>query len=426
MKEDFLHYVWRYQKFDTTDLKTSDGSKVQSIKTGFAHSNSGPDFQQAKILIDEMEWNGAVEIHIKSSDWKRHNHQTDPNYENVVLHVVWKNDEPIQHPDGSKIPTIELKNRVDYDLIEKYQNLQSSKDEIPCAGHWSEISDLHKSEMMEKALVERLYQKSEKAKTNFQEGTQNWDQASYFMLLSAMGFKVNQHPFERLSEILPYPLIKKYSSSVFQLEALLFGASGFLAQEFAEDYPNQLKREWEFLSHKHKATLGNEMHLHEWRFLRLRPANFPTIRIAELAQILHVFPSLFDAFVIDMDLKTIQKRLKVKVSDYWLNHYQFDKESKFRNKQLGQNSIHTLIINCIPPLLALYANSVGEEKYMDKAIALLNDLKAEKNYITKKFSDLGEEIKASFDSQAMIQLQNEYCQPKKCLDCSIGLSILKA
>lgn len=425
MKEDFLHYVWRYQKFDSTDLKTTDGALIKTIKTGFAHAHAGPDFQQAKILIDEMEWNGAVEIHIKSSDWRRHQHQADPNYENVVLHVVWKNDEPIKHPDGSKIPTIELKGRVDYHLIEKYQKLQISQDEIPCAGHWTEIKTLHKSEMMEKALVERLYQKSEKAKIHFEAGTQDWDQVAYFMLLSAMGFKVNQHPFERLAEILPYKMIKKYSSTIFQLEALLFGMSGFLEKDFKEEYPKQLKREWEFLKHKHQGVLVNEMHRHEWRFLRLRPANFPTIRLAELTQILHVFSSLFDAFVIDMDLKTIQKGLKVKVSNYWLNHYQFDKESKICNKQLGQNSIQSIIINSIPPLLALYANSVGDEKYMDKAIKLLNDLKAENNYITKKFSDLGEEIKSAFDSQAMIQLHNEYCQTKKCLACSVGLSILK-
>ncbi|WP_340153261.1 DUF2851 family protein [uncultured Marivirga sp.] len=425
MKEDFLHYVWRYQKFNKIDLETTDGGLVKTIKTGFAHHNSGPDFQHAKILVDEMEWNGAVEIHIKSSDWNRHHHHHDPNYENVVLHVVWQNDKPIQHPDGSKIPTIELKDRVDYTLIEKFEKLQNSQDEIPCAGHWFEVSDLHKSEMLEKVLVERLHRKSEKAKTHF-FGTQNWDQASYFMLLSAMGFKVNQHPFEHLAEILPYSLIKKYRANVFQLEALLFGCSGFLNSSFEDSYPNQLKKEWEFLKHKHHATLGSPMNVHEWRFLRLRPANFPTIRLAELAQILHIFPSIFDSFVIDLNLKSIQKRMKVKVSDYWLNHYQFDKESKFRKKQLGENSIKTLIINCLPPLLALYANSVGEEKYMDKAIQLLNGIKAEKNYITKKFSDLGEEITSAFDSQAMIQLHNDYCQPKKCLDCSIGLSILKA
>lgn len=426
MKEDFLHYLWRYQKFDKNELKTIDGARVQTIKTGFAHSDAGPDFQQAKILIDEMEWNGAVEIHIKSSDWNRHNHQQDPNYENVVLHVVWKNDKAILHPDGSKIPTIELKDKVDFDLIEKYQNLQSSQDEIPCAGHWPAVSDLHKSEMQEKALVERLYQKSEKAKMNFDLGAQNWEQASYFMLLSAMGFKVNQHPFEHLAEILPYQILKKYSSSIFQVEALLFGAAGFLEYDFEDEYPNQLKKEWQFLNHKHQAILGSEMNRTEWRFLRLRPANFPTIRLAELAQIVNSFPSLFDTFVIDLNLKNIQKQLKVKVSDYWMSHYQFDKKSKFRKKQLGANSIKNIVINCIPPLLALYANSVGEEKYMDKAIALLSDLNAENNYITKKFSSLGEEIRSAFDSQAMIQLHNEYCQPKKCLDCSIGLSLLKA
>jgi len=425
MKEDFLHYIWRYQKFDTHNLKTTKDATVKTIKTGFAHSHSGPDFQQARVLIDEMEWNGAVEIHIKSSDWKRHNHHNDPNYENVVLHVVWQNDHPIQHPDGSEIPTVELKDRVRIDVLEKYRKLQNSQDEIPCAGHWCQVSDLHKSEMLEKVLVERLYQKSEKAKSHFENGTQNWDQASYFMLLSAMGFKVNQHPFERLSEILPYSLIKKYRSNIFQLEALLFGAAGFLYQDFEDEYPIQLKKEWQFLSHKHQSTFAGVMNLHEWRFLRLRPANFPTIRIAELAQILHLFPSLFDAFVIDLDLIDVRRRLKVNVSDYWLRHYQFDKESKFHRKQLGQNSVKTLIINCIPPLLALYANSIGEEKYMDKAISILNSINAEKNYITKKFSALEESIKSAFDSQAMIQLHNEYCQPKKCLDCSIGLSILK-
>lgn len=426
MKEDFLHYIWRYQKFDAKHLKTMAGDSVQVVKTGFGHSHSGPDFQQAKVLINDIEWNGAVEIHIKSSDWNRHNHQHDPSYENVVLHVVWRDDKPIKHPDGTDIPTVELKDRVDFQLVEKYDKLQKSEEIIPCAAHWEEVSNLYKAEMWEKALVERLYQKSEKAKAHFEDGSQNWEQASYFMLLSAMGFKVNQHPFEHLAALLPYGLVKKYSAQIFQMEALLFGAAGFLGEEFEDEYPRQLKKEWEFLSHKHQATIHSAMPLQEWRFLRLRPANFATIRIAELAQILHRIPSLFDAFVIDLDLKAIQKKLKVTVSDYWTNHYQFDKESSFRKKKLGQNSIKTLIINCIPPLLALYANSVGEEKYMDKAITLLNDLKAEKNYITKKYASLGEEITSAFDSQAMIQLHNEYCQPKKCLSCSIGLSIVKA
>ncbi|SMG39257.1 Protein of unknown function [Marivirga sericea] len=425
MKEDFLHYVWRYQKFDKSDLVSTDGSKVKTINAGFGHTHAGPDFQQAKVFIDDIEWNGAVEIHIKSSDWNRHKHQLDPSYENVILHVVWQNDKPIQHPDGSNIPTIELKNRVDYSLIEKYQQLKSSKDEIPCTKHWIQTSDLFKIEMFEKVLVERLHQKSNKVKKHFEEVCQDWDQASYFMLLSAMGFKVNQHPFERLAEVLPFSLLKKYSSSIFQLEALLFGAAGFLSQDFEDDYPNELRQEWQFLKHKHKSVFSGEMNAHEWRFLRLRPANFPTIRIAELAQILHISPSLFDAFVINMDLKVIQKKLRATLSDYWLNHYQFDRQSKFRLKQLGQTSLKTLIINCIPPLLALYAKSIGEDKYMDKAITLLNDIKAEKNYITKKFTVLGKETKSAFDSQAMIQLHNEYCQPKKCLDCSIGLSIFK-
>ncbi|WMN07095.1 DUF2851 family protein [Marivirga arenosa] len=426
MKEDFLHYVWRYQKFDNKNLLTTQKLSLKIIKTGFPHTDSGPDFKQAKIRIDDIEWNGAVEIHIKSSDWNRHEHQHDESYQNVVLHVVWQNDLAIHHPDGSLIPTLELKDRIDIDLIEKYNQLQKSKDHIPCASQWPKVDSILKSQMFEKALVERLLNKSEKAKSMFENEVQDWEQASYFMLLSAFGFKVNQYPFERLAELLPYQIIKKYRSSVFQLEALLFGAAGFLEFDFRDEYPNQLKNEWHFLRHKHAEVFQKELKFLEWKFLRLRPANFPTIRIAQLAQIFHLFDSLFEAFVIETNAKILLKRLKVGVSDYWMNHYQFDKLSTSKNKQLGANSIKIVVINTIPPLLASYANSIVEEKYMDKALSILKELKPENNYITKKFTVINTEFNSAFDSQAAIQLHNEYCQPKRCLDCTIGLSLLKA
>nr|WP_236587964.1 DUF2851 family protein [Marivirga aurantiaca] len=425
MQEDFLHYIWRYQKFASTDLQTVEGVPIHVIKTGFAHTNAGPDFQQAKVKIGEMEWAGAVEIHIKASDWNRHYHQSDPNYQNVVLHVVWQADEAILHPDGTAIPTLELKDKVDLSLIDSYKKLVQSSDEIACAQHWEDIGDVYKSEMLERVLVERLNDKSEKARKYFNEVKQDWEEVSYFMLLSAMGFKVNQHPFERLATVLPYSFVKKIKHHPELLEAVVFGASGFLEQEFIDDYPNQLKKDWKFLRHKHSSILQDTMQQHEWRFLRLRPTNFPTVRLAQLAQLLHQLPSLFDAFVLEMNTKELMKNFRVTPHEYWENHFQFDVESPRKSKKLGRSSVDILLMNTVPPLLAFYAKGVGEERYVDQAIQLMNTLKAEKNFISRKFESLGMKISTASDSQALIQLHNAYCQPKKCLSCSVGLSILK-
>lgn len=425
MREDFLHYIWRYQKFDSSDLKSVDDIPVQVIKTGLLHANAGPDFQQAKLKIGDVEWAGAVEIHVKASDWNRHQHQNDPNYENVVLHVVWKADKEILHPDGTAIPTLELKNRVDLDLLHSYKRLLDAPEEIACEHHWQEVDELYKSEMRERVLVERLYEKSEKARNHFDEVRQDWEELSYFLLLSSMGFKVNQHPFERLATVLPYSFVRKIKHHPALLEAAFFGAAGFLEEDFVEEYPNQIKKDWQFLQHKHAKELNSVMKKHEWRFLRLRPANFPTIRLAQLTQLIHQLPSLFDAFVLDLDSKKLLKDFTVSPNTYWENHFQFEVESKTKSKKIGSTSIQVLLINIIPPLLAFYAKNVGEEKYIDLAIQFLQELKAEKNFITKKYQELGASIQSAFDSQAYIQWHNSYCMPKKCLSCSVGLSILK-
>jgi hypothetical protein len=425
MKEDFLHYIWRYQKFDSSDLTTVDAVPVQVIKTGVSHMHAGPDFQQAKIKIGEVEWAGAVEIHIKASDWNRHQHQNDPNYENVVLHVVWKADKQILHPDGTAIPTLELKNRVDLELLHSYKRLIDAPEEIACAPQWPEVDEMYKAEMREKVLVERLYEKSEKARKHFDEVKHDWEELSYFMLLSAMGFKVNQHPFERLATVLPYSFVKKIKHHPALLEAAIFGAAGFLDQAYVDEYPTRLKKDWRFLLHKHSEVLSSNMQQHEWRFLRMRPANFPTIRLGQLAQMIYQLPSLFDAFVLDFDAEKLIKDFNVNPNAYWESHFQFDAESQKKSKKIGASSIQVLLINTIAPLLAFYAKNVGEEKYIDHALKLLNNLKAEKNFITKKYQALGASVQSAFDSQAYIQMHNAYCIPKKCLSCSVGLSILK-
>ncbi len=425
MREEFLHYIWRYQKFNSSDLKTVENIPVQVIKTGMSHNNAGPDFQQAKIKIGEVEWAGAVEIHIKASDWNRHKHQRDPNYEGVILHVVWKADEKILHPDGTAIPTIELKNRVDLELVHSYKRLVNAPEEIACTPHWPLVDEMYKSEMRERVLVERLFDKSEKARKHFETVKYDWEEISYFMLLSAMGFKVNQHPFERLATVLPYAFVKKIKHHPALVEAALFGAAGFLDQPYADDYPNKLITDWQFLQHKHSAVVDTTMQKHEWRFLRLRPANFPTVRLAQLAQLLCQLPTLFSAFVLDLDTEKLIEDFKVSPHAYWKNHFQFDVESKDKSKKIGGSSIKVLLINTIPPLLAFYAKSVGDDTYIDKAIKFLNELKSEKNFITKKYQALGASLRSAFDSQAYIQLHNAYCMPKKCLSCSVGLSILR-
>lgn len=422
MKEDFLHFVWQYQYFEHQDLRTSTGEELQIFDIGKTNTNAGADFEQIKIQIGATTWQGDAEIHIKSSDWKKHRHQHNPRYNQVVLHIVWEEDEPILRPDGTPIATLVLKNKIKSDIFHKYQYLQASKSEIACEKLIGEVSDLHKIAMLDKALVKRLEQKAFALKEIWLANQKDWEESTYQVLAQNFGFKVNSSQFLRLSQLTPLKYLLKHSDQILQIEALLFGQAGFLEQNFSEEYPKTLQKEYNFLKAKYNLQ---GMKASEWNFLRLRPANFPTLRIAQFAQMLVQNINLFSVFLCAEKPNTLHKVLRVGVSEYWQKHYHFGKKTEKTASTLGKSSLENILINTICPLLVLYAKENNKQEFLDKAINFLEQIPAEKNAITEKWQKVGISAKTAADSQALIEQFNYFCTPKNCLACNIGVNILK-
>jgi len=424
MKEDFLHYVWLHQYFDKQQLICSTGEAIQVIRTGLLNTNAGPDFLDAQVKIGQETWNGSVEVHLKASDWLRHQHQTDPRYDQVVLHVVWEDDQPLRRTDGSFIPTIALQERVQLNLLENYLNLKKEKPTIPCSPFINQVPGLPVMQMLDRVLIERLEQKARRITDLLQRNTQDWEETTYQALVSNFGFKINQVPFLQLSQLLPFAIIRKHSGQLWQLEALLYGQAGFLQDVPAEDdYLQKLQQEYIYLWHKYKLTAG--MPVAAWNFLRLRPANFPTVRLAQLAALLQDKNHLFSLLLTLPDLPAYLRFLGSEVSPYWQKHYMPGRESKTLALEMGQESKINLLINTVVPLLFAFGRYHDKQELIDKAIALLESLPAEKNNITRIYTGLGLKNKAAADSQAYIQLNHSYCEPRHCLYCSVGHYILR-
>ena len=423
MKEDFLHYIWQHQYYRKTDLATTEGEPVQILRTGFYNTDAGPDFKEALLKIGEVEWSGSVEIHVRASDWHRHNHQQDKKYDQVILHVVWDADLPVQRTDASQIPTIELKARVAPAILQRYNELEKARTSIPCANFWPHVPDFTKTMMLERALTERLELKGEEVLTLFRQNGNDWEQTTYQLLCKAFGFKINQDAFLQLAKALPWQVIRKHQTNKLQLEALLFGVSGFL-EDRSDEYSQQLAKEYNFLSHKYNLK-EHQMQRHHWNFLRMRPANFPTVRLAQLAALLHQSRHFFAALVETATIKDYEKLFRAPVSAYWQHHYDFGKENKNLQVGIGKGSVQNLIINVAVPLLAAYANYNQLREYLEKAITLLEKVKEASNNITRLYEELGWEARTAADNQAALGLFRRYCQPVNCLHCTIGNKILK-
>ncbi|MCP9767409.1 DUF2851 family protein [Lacihabitans sp. LS3-19] len=421
--EDFIHYTWQFQQFDKTNLKTTEGQNLAVIKAGYRNPNSGPDFENCRISIADIDWAGKVEMHIKSSDWNRHNHQRDAAYENVILHVVWEHDLEVYRLDGTLIPTLEIKDLVYKETLEKYENLLRNPVEIPCEQHIPEVSDLAKLGMFEKALAHRLEQKSQGLKEILLETNNDFEELTYRVLARNMGFKLNSEAFLRLAEVLPFKIIQKHKGNLTQIEALLFGQAGFLDTP-KDEYAKLLATEYAFLSQKYGLN-STKMERMQWRFLRTRPNNFPTIRIAQFAAILNSNYGLFSLFIENAEKKVLETALKVKPSDYWTKHYDFGKTLETPSKCMGESSVNNILINTCVQLLAFYADEVDQHTFFEKAIKILETIKPETNFITKKWQNLGFKISSAFDSQASIEQYNHFCTHKRCLQCPIGIEILK-
>ncbi|WP_436515568.1 DUF2851 family protein [Ekhidna sp. To15] len=420
MDEQFLHYIWKYQKFETGQLQLTNDQSLKVFYPGNHNHDSGPDFEEARLKIEAIEWAGQVEIHINSSDWLNHNHQHDPSYESVILHVVWNHDKEICINEEI-IPTLELKKRIDLGILEKYQQHLRSTSEILCSTQIKSLSTLNIRNMIDRVLIERLEEKSGRILSNLNETTNDWEQITYRTIAANFGFSTNKEAFIRLSEHLPFDRLKKVLQNIKSTEALLFGQAGFLEND-VDDYQSELKEEFQFLHAKFQ--LKEPLSKVHWKFGKLRPANFPIIRLAQMSSLFHHQPQLFTLLIKEGNIEEVKKKLLVDVSDYWQSHYDFGKSRKRVSEKMGISSFENLIINSMAPLLAAYAKFTGEQKYMDRAMEILESISAESNRITKKWNALGINATSGFESQGLIQLFKDYCQKRRCLHCNIGVEIL--
>lgn len=420
MQEALLHYIWQYRQYSTLGLKTQCGQSLSVLKVGMHNSDAGPDFENARIRLGSMEWVGQVEIHIKSSDWLKHHHQKDAAYNNVILHVVWEDDLPIVNQSGEEMPTLELAPLVDREMLDSYRLLMNSRLWIPCQSRIHEVGEEHLSSFLERLLIERMEEKSITLKGVLYLNNMDWEETFYQFFCKSLGMKINAEPMFQLACQLPQKLLAKHRRDSLQLEALLFGVAGFL-EEAKDDYSFQLRKEFQFLKHKYQLGV---MQRSSWKFLRLRPAAFPTLRIAQLAQLMRNNTHLFSRILEADSIKALEKLLQVQVSGYWETHYQFSKKSVKRKKRFGKELIRSIIVNTVIPFLFLYSKEKGLERFQTKALLFLKMLSAERNAIIRQFHKFGIYAENAGQTQALLQLKNNYCVKKKCLKCVVGMQLL--
>lgn len=421
IKEDFLHYLWKLKKIDLTDLVSSNGEAITIIDFGVYNTDSGPDFFNAKIKIGNTIWVGNIEIHVFSSDWVKHNHNKDKAYNNVILHVVYEKDINVLTQSGIELPTIELKSRINKGDLKNYKLLRFNSHWIPCEKLIHKASHISRTTALEKALTDRLINKSNKLNQLLDLNQQDWNEAFYIYLLRYFGMKVNSEGFEMLGRSIPYNIILKERDDRFKIEAILYGQAGFLDKEFKDIYPNKLKKIYLHLKTKYNLE---PIPVSIWKFSRLRPSNFPTIRISQLAEILSRNNQLFSIILEENNLDNIKNLFKAKASDYWSDHYLFDEHSVKRIKSFGSTALKVLLINTVVPTLFLYGYINNLQYYKDKSIDFLLEIKAEKNSKINNWTNLGFNIKTAYDSQALLELKLNYCNNHKCLLCPIGNEIM--
>lgn len=423
MREDFLHYLWRFGRFDFHDLKTTEGTQV--VIHGFGEHNklnAGPDFEGARLRIGKMDWAGQVEIHIKSSDWFAHGHQSDSAYDNVILHVVFEEDEPAIDSRGRRVPCIELANRIPAGIIRNYWRLMNNEYWVPCQNQIGQTGEIHLRAWLDRLVIERLEKRASDIQDRLLANRNDWEATFYERLARSLGGRINDDAMEMLARSLPLKIVLKHKCSLLQLEALYFGQSGLLQMADTEDaYVAKLRAEYNLLSHKYRLKpLSSTV----WRYLRLRPNNFPSLRIAQLATLIYQSGQLFSKVLVAANAKELEHTFEVSVSHYWRNHYRFGKVSKNSIKRLGTDTLRSIFINAIAPIYLLYGQRQGEDRYLEKAIRLLEELPPEKNTQIRQWKKLGLKPETAADSQALLQLKQAYCDKSRCLECAVGCRIL--
>ncbi|WP_282036855.1 DUF2851 family protein [Saccharicrinis aurantiacus] len=419
INEEFIQYIWKHKLFKLDNLLTVCGKTIEIINPGELNTNAGADFFNSKVKIENTLWAGNVEIHIKSSDWLAHNHQTDKAYSNVILHVVTQFDQDAINQKGEVIPCLEIK--YSEDLYDEYLSLTSSVHDLACASHLHQINSFEISLWVQRMLVERLEHKVNSIEHLLNNTTNNWDEVFYRLLFRSFGLGVNGTAFELLAQSIPLSVLLKYSNDIDLLEALLFGQAGMLSEPGGDNYYARLQTDYQFLKQKHGLK---PMDSFLWKFLRLRPSNFPTIRISQLANLMHKLKGVFGNLTEEQEIRNIEKLLNVDASVYWDKHYTFSKESKDTQKRLGKTSISNIIINTIIPYIFTFGKKNGNVSYEQKALKWLSEMKPERNSIINQWKCNEIPVKSAGDSQALIYLFNNYCKLKKCLHCRIGHQVL--
>ena len=422
MKEDFLHYLWKFKKFDTSNLTTSNGEKLTIENSGSYLQLAGPDFFNSQITIENQKWAGNVEIHLKSSDWYVHHHERDSNYDSVILHVVWDHDVEIYRKNNTEIPVLILKNLVSKETLNNYQSLVSPKSWIFCEKQIESVNSFIMLNWQERLFFERLERKSKPIFDLAESTLHDWDAILFCQLAKNFGLNTNGESFYNMANSIPFSIIRKEGNDLFNLESLLFGIAGLLEINKEDHYYKKLKGNFDYLVQKYQLQSNSFTSL---QFFKHRPDNFPTIRVSQLANVYYCQQQLFSKIIKADNVATIYEIFDKSVSEYWETHYQFDKISPKKKKALSKSFIDLLIINTIIPLQFAYAKSKGKE-ISEKLISLLNQVKPEANAIINKFSSFGLKAQNAFETQALLQLKNEYCNKNRCLECSIGMELLKS
>jgi len=421
MNEQLLQFIWQFQYYNRQELTTTSGERLTIAASGKHNFNQGPDFLDANIQIGNIHFAGNIELHVKASDWYKHHHQTDVQYSNVVLHVVWENDAAISTENGTLLPTLVLHDRVPKVLLERYKQLMQASN-IPCHSITTPtLSELGWHAWKERLVAERLERKSKKVLAYLEATKQHWEEVFWIMIAGNFGIKVNTELFEVMAQTISVNILAKHKNQIHQIEAMLLGQANLLNGSYSDNYAILLQKEFRFLQKKYQL----KQVFIQPNFLRMRPANFPTIRLAQLAMLIVNSVHLFSKIKEQNDVAAVKQLFEVTANDYWHTHYQFDNESEFLEKRLGASTIDNLLINTVIPVLFAYGLHMQDEAIKEKAIKWLMAVKKETNTITKQWQQTSIAIVSAFDSQALIELTNNYCTQKRCLECAVGNRIFK-
>ncbi|MCL2327482.1 MAG: DUF2851 family protein [Bacteroidetes bacterium] len=422
MNEQLLQFIWQQQLFNRNNLQTTDGEPIVIEKIGMANPNAGPDFLDAHIRIGATLWVGNVEIHQKSSMWTAHKHHTQESYNSVILHIVAEHDKEAHTTRGTKIPTLVLP--IAGELLAASKQLLEGSNKIMCCKHLPTIDTFLQNMLFDRLVVERFERKSIHVLALLEQNGNSWEETCYQMLARSFGAPVNSTAFEQLAQVLPLKILAKHSNSLMQLEALLFGQAGLLDASTPlsnQNYYQTLQKEYAFLQKKYTLT---PLTACVWKFSRMRPGNFPTIRIAQLAQFVFQSRGTTSKILQCTTISELEKLFSVQLHAFWSNHYSFTHTSPTRKKSLGETTIHSIIINTIVPFLFAYGTYHSNDDIKQQALDFLESLPAEQNSIIDLWHNCSVQCKSAFRSQALLQLYNEYCAQRKCLQCGIGKRIL--